>query len=692
MKKHTLFISLIISYLLLFPPSASASNVVVRPYLLTEARELYGTPHLSTVIYKKLLNIGYRSGKVVLSSTPDGTGPISVPDDVVVNVTYPGAESFRVNPPCPSTSLPPLDISHVLWKSRTVGYANLSINFTYLDCKQYVMHEGVLKNYAKIEPMYLVHFDDYDSNAPTPFLELPWDYKADGKSFSDAALLNSAYFDHEYPLLSTSLSEPNTASDTIIKYSSPVRIEEAYSSHDGYDWALLAGAKNDDPILAAAAGNATFVNSCKPCGNAIHIDHGNGYQTRYYHLQSEGLVTADPSQVVPVTAGQQIGKVGYSGNVIPQGNKGAHIHFMVIQDKNADGNFEDNIPDGIVDPFGWQSDEPDPWEHYTFEHNGQQKIGATSHYLWKSQIPMIAQTLTATGGTFSIENLKVYIPKNTVSQDSVLTMNKISPRTFGSLTGIKAVEVTIKDGFGNILSTFQQALTLVLNVTSAEISRFKPESVAIYSSTDGETWQKEATQLNTINGEAQTQVNHLTQFALMGEKKDAIPPTTTLTLTGTEGPNKQFISLVTLELQSSDEPQAESLGVDYTYYKINDDGWKEYTGKITVSDAGIHLFSYYSVDNDGNQEEIKTKEFTIDYTPLTPTPTNTPTPTPTSALRITPTSTTAPSRIPTPTPRANKKPTKPFFCTLLQKPKVIQHLSKHAREQLKKLCVKQSDK
>lgn len=39
------------------------------------------------------------------------------------------------------------------------------------------------------------------SPTPAPFLDLPWNYQAKGKSFNDAAMAINSYFDHSYPLL-----------------------------------------------------------------------------------------------------------------------------------------------------------------------------------------------------------------------------------------------------------------------------------------------------------------------------------------------------------------------------------------------------------------------------------------------------------------------------------------------------------
>src|SRR4030042_5124102 len=89
---------------------------------------------------------------------------------------------------------------------------------------------------------------------PTPFLDLPWDYQGKGLSFTDAALAINSYFDHEYPLLSSGMSEPTNAINDVINFRGPPGKKISYSKHDGYDYGKSAKASIGNPVLAAADG------------------------------------------------------------------------------------------------------------------------------------------------------------------------------------------------------------------------------------------------------------------------------------------------------------------------------------------------------------------------------------------------------------------------------------------------------
>ena len=101
---------------------------------------------------------------------------------------------------------------------------------------------------------------------------------------------------------------------------------------------------------------------------------------------------------------------------------------MVIYDKNHDGNFQDNIPDGIVDPFGWQGAGDDPWEKFQFDYAGQRRTGMKSRYLWKTSTSTQNQSVGNTGGEIQNEKVTLTIPP-LVLPDLLQFFIKSAPRT-----------------------------------------------------------------------------------------------------------------------------------------------------------------------------------------------------------------------------------------------------------------------
>ncbi|WP_054118422.1 peptidoglycan DD-metalloendopeptidase family protein [Porphyrobacter sp. AAP60] len=98
-------------------------------------------------------------------------------------------------------------------------------------------------------------------------------------------------------------------------------------AHNGVDFAAPTGT----PIFAAGKGTVIFQAMAGGAGNLIKIDHGDGLETRYMHLNAfaEGQGVG-----ASVMQGQVIGYVGTTG-----GSTGPHLHFEI----RTDGNYVDPL-------------------------------------------------------------------------------------------------------------------------------------------------------------------------------------------------------------------------------------------------------------------------------------------------------------------------------------------------------------
>lgn len=94
-------------------------------------------------------------------------------------------------------------------------------------------------------------------------------------------------------------------------------ISGARAYHSGVDLAPGCGA----PIHAAHAGTVVYAGWYGNWGNYIRIEHGNGMNTGYAHIQPGGIGVSIGQQVGP---GQLIARVGTTGY-----STGCHLHFIV---------------------------------------------------------------------------------------------------------------------------------------------------------------------------------------------------------------------------------------------------------------------------------------------------------------------------------------------------------------------------
>jgi murein DD-endopeptidase MepM/ murein hydrolase activator NlpD len=73
------------------------------------------------------------------------------------------------------------------------------------------------------------------------------------------------------------------------------------------------------PIMATAPGVVSFTGVRSGYGNVVEIDHGNGFKTRYAHLQAASVRVGQR-----VAIGQRVGAMGSTGR-----STGPHLHYEV---------------------------------------------------------------------------------------------------------------------------------------------------------------------------------------------------------------------------------------------------------------------------------------------------------------------------------------------------------------------------
>jgi virulence factor Mce-like protein len=96
--------------------------------------------------------------------------------------------------------------------------------------------------------------------------------------------------------------------------------------HTGIDIDGVTG----EPVVASAEGTVALASYYSGYGNAVIIDHGNGFSTLYGHLSSIDVDAGDEVQ-----QGQVVGAVGCTGNCT-----GDHLHFEI----RIDGTPVDPLP------------------------------------------------------------------------------------------------------------------------------------------------------------------------------------------------------------------------------------------------------------------------------------------------------------------------------------------------------------
>ena len=90
---------------------------------------------------------------------------------------------------------------------------------------------------------------------------------------------------------------------------------------------------------------------------------------------------------------------------------------------------------------------------------------------------------------------------------------------------------------------------------------------------------------------------------------DTIPPFTTIYFDPPKpNGNNGWYTYCVITLKAKDNES----GVNVTYYRLNDGEWNIYTNQFKIQGEGIIIIEFYSVDNAGNEEDVKSAELKLD--------------------------------------------------------------------------------
>lgn len=94
-------------------------------------------------------------------------------------------------------------------------------------------------------------------------------------------------------------------------------VSGVYRLHAGLDFG--AGGIGGMDIPCAKDGTVIHADYSSGEGNSVHVDHGAGFTTRYFHMRNNTMTVAVGDTV---TKGQKLGSVGTTGN-----STGEHLHW-----------------------------------------------------------------------------------------------------------------------------------------------------------------------------------------------------------------------------------------------------------------------------------------------------------------------------------------------------------------------------
>lgn len=425
-------------------------------------------------------------------------------------------------------------------------------------------------------------------------------------SMSEQTDTITSYFDHSYPLLGYPYkTEGEEESSTTTNFWG-VRGKEPnvyYSSHDGIDFGLRYGT----PILAPASGTASYSFSSAG-GNTIKVNHQNGYQTQYLHLQKNGLFTVATEEKW-INKGDRIGLIGLTGITT-----GPHLHFAVRQDKNRNNNFSDDVPDGRVDPYSWLSKtKQDPWELFSWTDKLGSHKGTQSVYLWKDFLTSSSLYLNEQGGSVLGSATELRLPAGAINIGATFSIRKASGVNVAYNTPDKlyiagsAIIIEARDNTGTSIGILNNLADLHIDLSSSNLSGITAGTLKIYYFNEvSQTWEVVTSLWDSTTSKMTAYVTRMGEYAVFGDKSDYLAPSTSTQVSG-EKEELWYITSPTVSLAASDN--TDGSGIEHIFYSTDGgNSWEEYLNPLVLNKEGIFSLLSRSSDKAQNFEVAKDSE------------------------------------------------------------------------------------
>lgn len=368
------------------------------------------------------------------------------------------------------------------------------------------------------------------TTSPTaPLLDLPIDYS--GSDFATSVKgfyaqsggwVNS-WFDH---------NTPGENDDLLLRWTGYPPLSDpantpcrhginCYDGHEGIDFS-----KQNTPeyVYASAPGivfeTKTDCNVSDPScgggyGNYVIIDHGNGYATRYGHLDQVIVQNGDRLDNLHFRA-IPVGTMGKTGDI--KGKDGTHLHFSVYHDpKNV------WVLNRVLDPFGWWDlkGNPDPWK------NG---AGEKSVFMWK--YPVIDQAVVNTlsyslqspsgdvtanfsPNTFSTDTLVQLLEAPAIANPSAQLRSAGSSFWLNVVPGNPNSTQTAKQPSGS--ADFIQLISFVVAYRAEAVRHLDTSTLALYQWDDSsQSWKPLISLVNEANMKVTSFATKPGQYDLQG--------------------------------------------------------------------------------------------------------------------------------------------------------------------------------
>jgi len=231
--------------------------------------------------------------------------------------------------------------------------------------------------------------------------------------------------------------------------------------------------------------------------------------------------------------------------------------------------------------------------------------------LWQDLLEPLTLYIEESGGSLNHENVTASIPNSSLVHPITAVVEKIprleTLRVNSPLKYIQNTSVRIKfyDYLQDELNDLTSAITLTFDLSNSNLADTLPGSYIIKRFDRlNKTWESIPSMWNETTKQVSALVDHLSDYAVFGEKSDPTPPVTTIVING-ERSGLWYKKYPTVALTALDGDGVET--VDRTFYSLNEGlEWEEYINAFDLTKDGVYDILFRSSDASMHPATTKT--------------------------------------------------------------------------------------
>jgi hypothetical protein len=182
-------------------------------------------------------------------------------------------------------------------------------------------------------------------------------------------------------------------------------------------------------------------------------------------------------------------------------------------------------------------------------------------------VDRVIQTIPVTGGTVEDDNFELTFPDNFTNEGVTIQLNRLNkleesatskPGNNLFVIGSQVYSIKALTADGEVISNFNQPITITVQYTNSEVSGLVESSLRLYNLHEGSWEQLTDCVNNTTTNTISCTTDKFSVFAIFGTKTPASEPTAPVTIPGQQQPRQNFTNPTIAQANTDTEDDTET--------------------------------------------------------------------------------------------------------------------------------------